>query len=147
MTIPASRRPKRDTLQRARQRRGDEWEKELCNELQRLGWARRWPKAWAGQPFDISAVIDGISYAIECKRVLRGGNLAFSQLRPNEVKNLSRHEDAGGISVVAIQRDEPFTRRFVPWREVREPIEKGLRGSIRIQNYPADLKEVKQIEG
>ena len=58
--IPAKKNRKhRDKLQRSRSRSGAEWEAELCEELDALprSWARRWPKAWTGQPFDISAMV------------------------------------------------------------------------------------------
>lgn len=114
--VPAkARRRHRDDLQRRRSRSGADWEAALCEELDALphAWARRWPKAWAGQPFDISAEIDGHAFAIECKSIARG-NLPFSALRPSEVENLSRFEDAGGIAVIAVRRMEPPAQVFVP---------------------------------
>lgn len=74
-------------------------------------WARQWPADWAGQPYDIEATIEGRSRGIECKHIAKG-NLPFSAFRPNEVENLSRKEDAGGIAVVAVRRDSPAVDCF-----------------------------------
>lgn len=90
--IPANRRRnQRNKLQQQRSRNGKQWEEDLCEELNAApnSWARCWPKAWAGQPFDISAMVQGAALGIECKAVQRG-NLPFSALRPNEIENLSR---------------------------------------------------------
>ena len=71
--IPASRRRiKKNRLQQARQRRGLDWEKALAADLNEEGWARCWPAGWGGQPWDISAVLEGYAYAIECKHIARG---------------------------------------------------------------------------
>ena len=101
--IPANRRRnQRNKLQQQRSRNGKQWEEDLCEELNAApnSWARCWPKAWAGQPFDISAMVQGAALGIECKAVQRG-NLPFSALRPNEIENLSRFEDAGGAALIA----------------------------------------------
>ena len=115
--IPAKKnRQHRDKLQRSRSRSGAEWEAELCEELDALprSWARRWPKAWAGQPWAISAMVEGRALAIECKSIARG-NLPFSALRPNEIENLSRFEDAVGTALLAVRRADPPAHAFVPW--------------------------------
>lgn len=145
--IPANRRRRaKDERQRARARSGDSWEAVLCDELNALenAWARRWPKAWAGQPFDISAEIAGHAFAIECKSIARG-NLPFSALRPNEIENLSRFEDAGGVAVIAIRRQQPPARVFVPWWTVREVILAGDRGSIPLSGQPESLAAVLEV--
>ena len=114
--IPATRRrPPRNKLQQQRSRNGKQWEEDLCEELNAApnSWARCWPKAWAGQPFDISAMVQGAALGIECKAVQRG-NLPFSALRPNEIENLSRFEDAGGAALIAVRRAEPPTVAFIP---------------------------------
>ena len=54
-------------------------------------------------------------------------------------RKLSRHEDAGGISVVAVLRDEPETMRFVPWFAIREAVLGGGRGSVKLEEYPETL--------
>lgn len=145
--VPAkARRRHRDDLQRRRSRSGAGWEAALCEELDALphAWARRWPKAWAGQPFDISAEIDGHAFAIECKSIARG-NLPFSALRPSEVENLSRFEDAGGIAVIAVRRMEPPAQVFVPWYTVRPRILAGDRGSIPLAGQPQTLADVLEV--
>ena len=73
--IPANRRRnQRNKLQQQRSRNGKQWEEDLCEELNAApnSWARCWPKAWAGQPFDISAMVQGAALGIECKAVQRG---------------------------------------------------------------------------
>ncbi|MDY5326995.1 MAG: hypothetical protein SPH42_09160 [Gemmiger sp.] len=145
--IPASKHRKhKDKLQRQRSRSGADWESGLCEELDALpnAWARRWPKAWAGQPFDISAEIDGHAFAFECKSIARG-NLPFSALRPNEVENLSRFEDAGGIAVIAVRRLDPPAQAFVPWYAVRPRILAGDRGSIPLAGQPQTLADVLEV--
>ena len=145
--IPASKhRNHKDKLQRQRSRSGADWEAAPCAELDALpnAWARRWPKAWTGQPFDISAEIEGHAFAIECKSIARG-NLPFSALRPNEVENLSRFEDAGGIAVIAVRRLDPPAQAFVPWYAVRPRILAGDRGSIPLAGQPQTLADVLEV--
>lgn len=136
----------RDKLQRQRSRNGTDWEEQLCDELNDLphSWARRWPKAWSGQPFDISAQVEGHALAIECKSIARG-NLPFSALRQNEIENLSRFEDAGGTALLAVRRMEPPARVFIPWWTVREHILAGDRGSIQLGNQPETLAGVWEV--
>ncbi len=144
--VPAkARRVHKDKLQRSRRRRGDEWEKDLAEELDSYGWAKRWPRGFAGQPWDISAMLDGHSFGIECKRVA-SGNLGYSCFTENEIENLSRFEDAGGTSVVAIRRDYPFTMRYVPWHAIRDPVLGGERGSVRLEGWPEELVQVLEVE-
>ena len=134
--VPAkARRRHRDDLQRRRSRSGADWEAAFCEELDALphAWARRWPKAWAGHAF-----------AIECKSIARG-NLPFSALRPSEVENLSRFEDAGGIAVIAVRRMEPPAQVFVPWYTVRPRILAGDRGSIPLAGQPQTLADVLEV--
>lgn len=143
--VPANRRKiRRNKAQQARRRRGDDWEEDLVIRLDAAGWARRWPRGFCGQPWDISATIEGRSYAIECKRIA-SGNLGYSAFTANEAENLSRHEDAGGISVVAILRDIPYTIRFVPWYAVRDAVLGGVRGSIKPELYPDHLSNVLEV--
>lgn len=146
--IPANQRKKqKNKLQQQRGRNGAEWEQTLCEELDGAPgcWARRWPKAYAGQPFDISAQLEGRACAIECKSIARG-NLPFSALRPNEIENLSRFEDAGGCALVAIRRQNPPERRFVPWCSIREKIESGDRGSVALGGQPQSIHEALGVE-
>lgn len=143
--VPAERRKvRKDKLQQARRRRGDEWEQALAADLDAEGWAKCWPRGWAGQPWDISATVKGRSYAIECKRIARG-NLGYSAFTANEIENLSRHEDAGGISVVAVLRDEPYTVRFVPWYAIRADVLGGVRGSVKLELFPVELKSIWEV--
>lgn len=143
--VPADRRRvRKDKAQQARCRRGDEWEQMLAADLDAAGWAKCWPRGWAGQPWDISATVEGRSYAIECKRIARG-NLGYSAFTQNEVENLSRHEDAGGVSVVAILRDEPYTVRFVPWYAIRDEVLGGGRGSVKLEQFPERLADVLEV--
>ena len=109
-------RRKKDKLQQARNARGKVWQDDLLESLCGIpgAWARQWPADWAGQPYDIEATIEGRSRGIECKHIAKG-NLPFSAFRPNEVENLSRKEDAGGIAVVAVRRDSPAVDCFFPW--------------------------------
>lgn len=145
MAVPSKMRRRRiDAQQRERRRRGDDWEQELANELDSYGWAKRWPRGWSGQPWDISAMLDGHAYAIECKRIV-SGNLGYSCFTANEIENLSRWEDAGGCAVIAIRRDAPFASCFVPWYAVREAILAGERGSIRPGEWPTDLSAAGEI--
>lgn len=148
--IPAKqRRTTRDKLQQQRSRNGRLWEEDLCAELNAApaSWARCWPKAWAGQPFDISALVQGMPLGIECKAIRRG-NLPYSALRANEVENLSRFEDAGGAALIAIRREEPPTVAYIPWFTVREAILAGDRGSIPVGSAPHTLHDaLKQYKG
>lgn len=141
--IPAKKkRQHRDKLQQQRNRNGAAWEEQLCEELNALpqAWARCWPKSWNGQPFDISAQVEGRALAIECKSIARG-NLPFSALRTNEIENLSRFEDAGGFALLAVRRLDPPLRVFVPWWTVRDYILAGARGSLPLGHQPRTLAD------
>ena len=141
--IPAKKkRQHRDKLQQQRNRNGTVWEEQLCEELNALpqAWARCWPKSWHGQPFDISAQVEGRALAIECKSIARG-NLPFSALRTNEIENLSRFEDAGGFALLAVRRLAPPLRVFVPWWTVRDRILAGDRGSLPLGHQPRTLAD------
>ena len=89
-------------------------------------------------------MLEGYAYAIECKHIARG-NLGYSAFTANEIENLSRHEDAGGISVVAVLRDEPETMRFVPWFAVRDAVLGGGRGSVKPEEYPETLNGIWEV--
>ena len=130
-------RQKKDQLQQARNARGKSWQDDLLAVLGGIpqAWARLWPADWGGQPYDIEATIDGRSWGIECKHIAKG-NLPFSAFRPNEVENLSRKEDAGGIAVVAVRRDTPAVDCFFPWYYIRDAIESGERGSVKLRACP-----------
>lgn len=145
--IPANRRKiEKNALQQRRRRRGAEWENDLLEELNQMpqGWACGLPKNWAGQPYDISAMIQGQGLAIECKRIERG-KLGYSAFTQNEREHLTRYEDAGGMALVAIYRDSDQRRAFVPWYSVRNDILGGIRGSIDPMAYPEDLAEVWEV--
>lgn len=144
--IPAKQRKARKNKQQTRNRNGRIWEQDLCDAINAApgSWARCWPKAWAGQPFDISAMVEGHSLAIECKSIVRG-NLPFSALRPNEIENLSRFEDAGGTALVAVRRTDPPTQCFVPWWKIRDRILSGDRGSVTLGDQPQTLAAVWEV--
>ena len=59
--------------------------------------------------------------------------------------NLSRKEDAGGVAVVAVRRDAPAVDCFFPWYYIRDAIESGERGSVKLEGLPTDLLNV--LEG
>ena len=69
----------------------------------------------------------------------------FSAFRPNEVENLSRKEDAGGVAVVAVRRDAPAVDCFFPWYYIRDAIESGERGSVKLEGLPTDLLNVLEV--
>lgn len=139
-------RRKKDKLQQARNARGKVWQDDLLESLCGIpgAWARQWPADWAGQPYDIEATIEGRSRGIECKHIAKG-NLPFSAFRPNEVENLSRKEDAGGIAVVAVRRDSPAVDCFFPWYYIRDRIESGERGSVKLEGLPTELQAVLEV--
>ncbi|MEG0896878.1 MAG: hypothetical protein RSF73_04990 [Ruthenibacterium sp.] len=143
--IPAQRRKaKKDTLQQARRRRGAEWENDLCAALDASGWAHQLDKGWSGHPYDISAVLNGIPFAVECKRIATG-NLGYSAFTSNEIENLTRFEDAGGKSIVAIKRDVPDIIVFVPWYCIRAAVLGGERGSVKPEHYPKTLADALEV--
>lgn len=139
-------RQKKDQLQQARNARGKSWQDDLLAVLGGIpqAWARLWPADWGGQPYDIEATIDGRSWGIECNHIAKG-NLPFSAFRPNEVENLSRKEDAGGVAVVAVRRDAPAVDCFFPWYYIRDAIESGERGSVKLEGLPTDLLNVLEV--
>lgn len=116
-------RQKKDKLQQARNARGKIWQDDLLDILCGIPnvWCRGWLTDYSGQPYDIEATIDGRSWGIECKHIVKG-NLPFSAFRPNEVENLSRKEDAGGVAVVAVRRDVPASDVYFPWYYIRDRI-------------------------
>lgn len=133
-------RQKKDKLQQARNARGKVWQDDLLDILCGIPkvWCRGWPTDYSGQPYDIEATIDGRSWGIECKHIAKG-NLPFSAFRPNEVENLSRKEDAGGIAVVAVRRDVPASDIYFPWYYIRDRIESGERGSVKLEGLDGEL--------
>ena len=139
-------RQKNDQLQQARNARGKSWQDDLLAVLGGIpqAWARLWPADWGGQPYDIEATIDGRSWGIECKHIAKG-NLPFSAFRHNEVENLSRKEDAGGVAVVAVRLDAPAVDCFFPWYYIRDAIESGERGSVKLEGLPTDLLNVLEV--
>lgn len=139
-------RQKKDKLQQARNARGKVWQDDLLDILCGIPkvWCRGWPADYAGQPYDIEATIDGRSWGIECKHIAKG-NLPFSAFRPNEVENLSRKEDAGGIAVVAVRRDDPAVDCYFPWYYIRDRIEGGERGSVKLESLPTDILSVLEV--
>lgn len=88
--------------------------------------------------------IDGRSWGIECKHIAKG-NLPFSAFRPNEVENLSRKEDAGGVAVVAVRRDVPASDVYFPWYYIRDRIESGEHGSVKLEGLPTDILSVLEV--
>ena len=145
--IPAKKkRQHRDKLQQQRHRNGTAWEEQLCEELNTLPpclgpvlakiLAR--PALRYQRP-------DGRPRPGHRVQEHRPGNLPFSALRTNEIENLSRFEDAGGTALLAIRRDEPPTRAFVPWWTVRPRILAGDRGSIPLGSQPQTLAEVWEV--
>lgn len=72
-------------------------------------------------------------------------SLIITGFRPNEVENLSRKEDAGGIAVVAVRRDSPAVDCFFPWYYIRDRIESGERGSVKLENLPTDILNVLEV--
>lgn len=141
-----SRNAVQEARQQARNARGKSWQDDLLAVLGGIpqAWARLWPADWGGQPYDIEATIDGRSWGIECKHIAKG-NLPFSAFRPNEVENLSRKEDAGGVAVVAVRRDAPAVDCFFPWYYIRDAIESGERGSVKLEGLPTDLLNVLEV--
>lgn len=139
-------RQKKDKLQQARNARGKVWQDDLLDILCGIPkvWCRGWPIDYSGQPYDIEATIDGRSWGIECKHIAKG-NLPFSAFRPNEVENLSRKEDAGGVAVVAVRRDVPASDVYFPWYYIRDRIESGERGSVKLEGLPTDILSVLEV--
>lgn len=133
----------KDRLQSRRSKTGKEWEYQLCRELneQPGAWACRWQNSWQGQPFDLTAVVGGIPFAIECKSLAKGA-LRLSALRPREIENLERFEQAGGISVIAVRRMDPPAQVFIPWVAIRHRALAGDRGSERLERHPKTLREI-----
>ena len=139
-------RQKKDKLQQARNARDKVWQDDLLDILCGIPkvWCRGWPTDYSGQPYDIEATIDGRSWGIECKHIAKG-NLPFSAFRPNEVENLSRKEDAGGIAVVAVRRDVPASDIYFPWYYIRDRIESGERGSVKLEGLPTEILSVLEV--
>ena len=139
-------RQKKNRLQQARNARGKVWQNDLLDILCGIPkvWCRGWPADYSGQPYDIEATIDGRSWGIECKHIAKG-SLPFSAFRPNEVENLSRKEDAGGIAVVAVRRDSPAVDCYFPWYYIRDRIESGERGSVKLENLHTDILNVLEV--
>lgn len=137
--IPAKQQRKnlRNKEQLRRQQNGKAWEIDLEEEIDSAPgcWARRWPSGWLGQPFDLTAMCGGIGFAIECKRIAKG-NLPLSSLRTNEIENLERFRQAGGVSCIAVRRADPPQTAFILWEEVAEKALSGERGSISLGGWP-----------
>lgn len=88
---------------------GTEFEKELCDYLQKNGWWVHFitPDRRGAQPFDIIAVKDGLACAIECKTLVDSKYIfTIDRLEVNQKSAFDYWNRCGNI--------DPFI--FVKWR-------------------------------
>ena len=50
-----------------------------------------------------------------------------------------------GIAVVAARRDSPAVDCYFPWYYIRDRIESGERGSVKLENLPTDILNVLEV--
>ena len=53
--------------------------------------------------------------------------------------------DAGGIAVVAVRRDVPASDIYFPWYYIRDRIESGERGSVKLEGLPTEILSVLEV--
>lgn len=83
---------------------GNTFEAELCETLFQKGfWAHNLAQNQAGQPADVLAARNGVSYLIDCKACSRG-RFPFSRIEDNQHTAMKMWEDSGnGVGWFALK--------------------------------------------
>ncbi len=124
--------------QRDKQKRGSDFEAEFRASITHTGcWCHKIITGFSGTPFDYVLMRkDGRSIGVELKRTAKK-TLNYSQIRNNQRFGLTDFRNKGGLSyIVCNLKNDTENRCFIiPWAEVMEDINSGLRGSIALEQF------------
>jgi len=101
---------------------GNEWEKELCENLRRKGYWVHFinPDKRGAQPFDIIAVQDGVAVAIECKTLTPTEKyFRINRIEENQRLAFEKWLACGNaMPVIAIKYGDEY--KAIYWDELRD---------------------------
>ena len=131
------RKPKPSNPQKRRQQRGVEWEGAVRRSFRSLRpqprLIQKLVSSGEGTPFDYLVILPGLHHGVECKRVQHGARLPYSALTAPERKGLSAWDGYWTPSSLLVRLDELDEVWTVRWRDVRERVLSGERGSIPVR--------------
>ena len=91
-----------------------------------------------GTPFDYSMMVKGGAHALELKRIVKS-RLAYSGITDNERNGLSQFELKVPTNkswvLVNIKNEITNVCYLIPWREIKNEVCSGSRGSIQVRDY------------
>ncbi|MCR4436185.1 MAG: hypothetical protein QHH06_10430 [Clostridiales bacterium] len=133
--------------QKDKQVRGTKGEADITASLRKAKlWNHKLVNAGYGTVFDKLIIPPGGGYAIEVK-VRQEPTIGYNakSITPNERKGLTHFEKLvgkGHAFILGIWKTEKFERAFlIPWYAVRDEVCSGVRGSIKMLDFP-ELKKV-----
>lgn len=131
------RKPKPSNPQKRRQQRGVEWEGAVRRSFRSLRpqprLIQKLVSSGEGTPFDYLVILPGLHHGVECKRIQHGARLPYSALTAPERKGLSAWDGYWTPSSLLVRLDELDEVWTVRWRDVRERVLSGERGSIPVR--------------
>ena len=131
------RKPKPSNPQKRRQQRGVEWEGAVRRSFRSLRpqprLIQKLVSSGEGTPFDYLVILPGLHHGVECKRIQHGARLPYSALTAPERKGLSAWDGYWTPSSLLVRLDELDEVWAVRWRDVRERVLSGERGSIPVR--------------
>jgi len=135
--------------QKDKQARGEKGESLITDSLRKAKlWNHKLINAGFGTVFDKLVIPPHGGYALEIK-VRKNPTIAYNEksITPNERKGLNRFVELVGEDyayIIGIWKTEEFERAFlIRWVDVRDAVCSGVRGSIKMLNFP----ELKKIPG
>jgi hypothetical protein len=134
--------PPTKLTQKDKQERGQKGEGDITLSLRKAGlWNHKLVNAGFGTVFDKLIIPPGGGYAVEVK-VRKKPTIGYNvkEITPNERRGLTHFEKMVGRDyafIIGIWKTEEFERAFlIPWHEVRDAVCSGVRGSIRMLEFP-----------
>jgi hypothetical protein len=128
--------------QKDKQERGAQGEADITASLRKAElWNHKFVNAGFGTVFDKLIIPPGGGYAVEVK-VRQEPRIAYNlkSISMNERKGLSKFEDQVGRNhafIIGIWKTEDFARAYlIPWYQVRDAVCSGIKGSIRMEDFP-----------
>lgn len=131
------RRPEPGGAQKRRQLRGVEWEGAVRRSFRSLRpqprLIQKLVSSGEGTPFDYLVILPGLHHGVECKRLQQGDRLPYSALTAPERRGLSAWDGCWTPSSLLVRLDGLDEVWVVRWRDVRERVLAGERGSIPVR--------------
>jgi hypothetical protein len=144
--VKKNRKPPEKMTQKDKQERGVKGESLITDSLrpQKI-WNHKLINAGFGTVFDKIIIPPGGGYAVEVKTRMVP-RIEYSKIEANERKGLDKFMEQVGPKhafIIGIWLTEDTKRAFlIPWYKVRDEVCSGVRGSIRMEDYP-ELQKVK----